>query len=158
MPKKKDQSVLGLPPLPPPSPTFGGTGLVAYNAGRPASPREIGVWEELQVDKVIITAIDDKAHYGLEQMNELKWFAATDTFFTMRGIEDVRQEAQGTGCQGAMDEFCQYLTTLSARHTLGVIEVSAGKIAEVVAESVLPPPPPPAPAPKKGFLARLFGG
>jgi hypothetical protein len=157
MSKKREQSILGLPPLPPLAATFSGTELVAYNPGRAITPREEDIWEEWHIDKVIITAIDDKAQYGLEQMNGLKWFAATDVWYTFQQIEGVRQEAQGTGCQAAMDEFCKYLTTLSARHTLGVVEVSAGKIAEVVGESVVPPPPP-APEPRKGFFARLFGG
>ncbi len=159
MSKKKEQSLLGLPTLPPAT-TFVGTELMAYTPDRAMAPRERAIWEEAYEDKVIITAIDHKSQYGLEKMNEMKWFAATDTFFTFQQIEEVRQEAQGTGCQGAMDEFCKYLTTLSARHTLGVVEVSANRIAEVVGESVLPPPPRPAlaPAPKKGFFTRLLGG
>lgn len=155
MPKKREQSVLDA--LPPHASPFSGADLVAYNPGRAITPRETDIWEEWHVDKVIITAIDDKAQYGLEQMNEMKWFAATDVWYTLQQIEAVRQEAQGTGCQAAMDEFCKYLTTLSARHTLGVVEVSAGKIAEVVGESVVPPAPP-SPEPRKGFFARLFGG
>src|SRR5215212_5006926 len=125
MTKKREQSVLGLPPLPPPSAILPGTELTAYNAERAITPREKAIGEEWHIDKVIITAIDDKAQYGLEQMNALKWFATTDVWYTFQQIEGVRQEAQSTGCQAAMDEFCKYLTTLSARHTLGVVEVSA---------------------------------
>lgn len=159
MPKKKESSVLGLPPLPPPSSTFTDTGLIAYTPNKVITQREQGIWEEIHEDKVVIAGISDKSKFGMEEMNGLKWFAAGDVWFTMQQIEEVRHEAYGTECQGAMDEFCKYLTTLSARHTLGVIEVSAGQIAAVVGESVLPPPPPPpAPEPKKGFLARLLGG
>jgi len=156
MSKKKEQSILGLPALPPMT-TFAGNELATYTSDRTLAPRERAIWAEAYEDKVIITAIDNKSQYGLEKMNEMKWFAASDTFFTFQQIEEVRQEAQGTGCQAAMDEFCKYLTTLSARHTLGVVEVSANRIAEVVSESVVPPLPAPAPE-KKGFLARLFGG
>lgn len=157
MAKKKDTSVLGLPPLPPPSPTFTETGLMAYTPSKALTPREKAIWENLHEDKVVIAATHDKAQFGMEEMNELKWFAANDVWFTMQQIEEVRVEAKGTECQAAMDEFCKYLTTLSARHTLGVIEVSAGHIAGVIGESMLPPPPPP-PEAKKGFFARLFGG
>lgn len=158
MTKKKEPTILGLPPLPPAATSFASTDLAAYTPNRSIAPRERAIWEEAHEDKVIITAIDNKGQYGLEKMNEMKWFAVNDTFFTMQQIEEVRLEAQGTGCQGAMDEFCRYMTALSARHTLGVVEVSAGKIAEVIAEPVLPPAPPPAPPERKGFWARVLGG
>ncbi len=134
--------------------------MITYAGSNAITPREVEILENLHEDKVVIEAFEDKAKFGLEQMNEVKWFAATDVWFTMQQIEEVRQEAQGTNCQAAMDEFCTYLNNLSVRHTLGVIEVSAGKIAEVIGESVLPLPPAsaPAPEPRKGFLTRLLGG
>lgn len=157
MRKKQEESVLGLPPLMPMLPSFSETGLSAYTQSHELTPRETAIVENFHEDQLIITVFNSKAHLGMEEMNELKSFAATDVWFTFQQIDQVRSEAQGTSCQQAMEEFCKYLTTLSARHTLGVVEVSASRIAEVVGESVLPPPPPP-PEPKKGFFARLFGG
>ncbi|MCC6170373.1 MAG: hypothetical protein IT329_24360 [Caldilineaceae bacterium] len=157
MAKKKDSSILGLPPLVSSLPNVANAGLVPYTGSSALTPRETTILSNLHEDKVLIAAFGNKARYGLEEMNELKWFAAADVWGTMQEIEEIRQEARGTDCGAAMDEFCTYMVTLSARHTLGVVEVSSAKIAEVVSESVLPPPPPP-PPPRKGFLARLVGG
>lgn len=160
MTKKNQPSILGLPPLVSSIPNVSNTGLMPYTGSNAVTPRETSILGNLHEDKVVIAAIGNKARYGMEEMNELKWFAAADVWATMQEIEAVRQEAHGTDCAAAMDEFCKYMETLSARHTLGIIEVSAGKIAEVISESVLPSPPlPPAPPPpRKGFLARLLGG
>lgn len=152
MPRRKEQSVLELPPMAPTF-AFSDTSLLSTQSSNAITPYERKIWENLREDKVIITAFDDKSRFGMEKMNEMKGLAVNDFSFTARQIEEARFEAQGTAYQAAMDEFCKYMTNLSARHTLGIVEMSASRIAEVVGESVLPPP-----EPRKGFFARLLGG
>ena len=160
MPKKKAENVLGLPQLPPPTSLINNSSLALFEGASALTPRETSIKENLHEQELIIDAIGVKTKFGIETMNGVKWQAAGDVLVTLQHVDENKQEAQGTGYQGAFDEFCLHLSTLACRHTLGAVEVSAGKIAEEINRSLYPPPekvvlaPPPA---KRGFLTRLFG-
>src|SRR2546423_1364126 len=107
MKKRKEESMLGLRPLMPMLPSFSDTELMACAQSRELTPREIAIVQNFHEDELIMTVLNRKARLGMEEMNELKCFAATDVWFTFQQIEEVRGEAQGNGCQPAMDEFCK---------------------------------------------------
>ena len=154
---KKNESVLGLVPLKSP-PALSMNGAQTFLDGnRALTKREVIIIENLHEQNLVIDAISSKTTFGVQKMDEIKVYAASEFLETVAYIDGIRQEARGTDYQPAVAEFSTYLIQLSARHILGAIEVSAAAIGTEISTSLYPPPEPPEP-PRRGLLQRLFGG
>jgi hypothetical protein len=162
MPKKRTESVLGLPALSPQSAFEATMNLALVGDHRALTKREKDIFTTLHEQEVVMDAVGSKAIFGLEKMNEVKRAAATDTLYTLQFLEETKEEAHLTQYQGAFDEFSTRLATLSCRHSLGAVEVSATLIAAEISRTLYPPDEEPEekpkPEPPKPFLLRLLGG
>lgn len=69
------------------------------------------------------------------------------------GVEQANKDAKGMHYEPEIKAFNEHLLQLASNHTLGIYNISAHGIGQIVAMSVIPEPT----AEKKGFWARVLG-
>lgn len=159
MTKKKQETALGLPPLPPPPIFAVNSSGGLFRDTNTLSTAELQIVERLHEQELVMDGTAEKTIFGIDKMNEVKVFGTSDFLYTAQSIDESKQEAQGASYQAAVDEFSEYVTKLAGRHILGAIEVCSNQIAQEIQRSLYPPPPE---KPEKRSLGErlriLFGG
>jgi hypothetical protein len=162
MAKKTTESVLGLRPLPRQSGFESTMSLVLAGNNQGFTKREKVIYINVHEQEVIIDLTGRKAIFGIEKMNEVKRAAASDELYTLQYMDELRVDTQLTHSQGAFDEFLSRLTTSSARHTLGAVDVGSTLIATEISRTFYPTDEDledsPKPEPPRTFMQRLLGG
>jgi hypothetical protein len=153
----KNESVLGLAPLRAP-PTLQISGWKEEpGVGRAVSKREQTILGLHHEQTLVIDAIGCKTRFGMATIGDIQRHAATEFADIAAWIYDLKGDTQGKGYQAPVEEFSLCLIQVSARHLLGVVEVSDASIGGVIRAPLEPPPQAPPPPPKPGILARLLG-
>ena len=154
----KNESVLGLmPPNSPPTLHVGGW-IDEPGVGKALTTREQTIRDRHHEQMLVIDATGCKTRFGMAVMGDLERHAAIEFADVATCIDGLKADAKGTESEAPVEEFGLCLMQVSARHLLGVVEVGDAAIGSVVRASLDPPPEAPPSPPKRGLLARLFGG
>lgn len=154
MAKRKNESVLGLPPLP------ATTNSSSNGTLAPARPRgalthdEQRVVEELGKQEVVIRGVRAKAALATDAIADVELHGVTKFDEAVGYIVELKEEQRSKEHQAYTDEFCERGIHLLAKHTLGVMEVAATNIGIEVHRTLYPPPEEERP---RGFWERLLG-
>ncbi|MBC8552172.1 MAG: hypothetical protein H8D23_21285 [Candidatus Brocadiales bacterium] len=154
---KKNESVLGLPPVAQ-SQAFGSSrSVVSYGNLNASTPDERRIIAEYRKETMVIEGVKEKAIFALNQIAMIHQHGVTTFDDSAAFITDLKQIQRSKEHQAYTDEFCERSIQMHARHTFGVMEVAATNIGVEVHRSLYPVSEPPVPEKPKTLLQRLLG-
>lgn len=122
---KKDQSVLGLGPLPQTA-----NGVIIYTAGAARPPTETEQRIELETQKQlqVIRNQRQQTEVAVHEVAQIHQQSAQEFLDTAAYLSALKETAKGTDYQAQFEEFSQRTAQMLAQHLFGISEVSARNI------------------------------
>lgn len=150
MSKRQESDLLGLQAL---ARTDTGSIVPAGSGGGVLTKAEQRIVSEARKQRLIMRYQTTKTAAGMHHISEMHAAGSDEFYNTMVHHEAVNALAQDSAMQGYIVEYNKRDAQQVARHLTAAVEIGARGIAEVIAESCVPPE-----EPQPGFWSRLFGG
>jgi len=125
---KRNESVLGLAPLAPPTGLSTNGHLAPFSPGRALTKDQRRILEEWHKETLVIDTTAAKTVFGMSKIAEIHQHASIKFDETVDYILAVKEEEHSREHQQYVDEFSTRQIQLLAKHLLGAIEVGGTNI------------------------------